>query len=677
MTFRKFIFFVLISFAYFYPCNELSAQAMNTSKWRRTEKDSLDNALLLFDEKNYLMALPIFENIQNHHPKEDFIKYAYGKCCLYRSDKHEEAYTLLSEVYAKNKKILDIQFDLAQAAHYTNKFDEALTYVDAYLINKKTQPEGKKSGELLKRYINNAKYYVAKPTNAKITNLGAVVNNPDNEYVPTITADEDILVFTYSGEKSKGGRMNAYLQPDKNGQYFEDIYMTVKINDEFGKPFALDSINTNGHDAAISLSHDGNILFIYRDNGDDHGDIYLSNLIGINFTKPAKIKGQVNSYSWDGHCSLSPDGQMLYFSSERGGGYGGRDIYRAMLMPDSTWGNVKNLGDSINTPYNDDAPFIHPDGVTLYYSSEGRTSMGGYDIFRSTMNLQDSTFKKTEHLGYPINSTGDDRYFVLAANGKTGYYSSGKKGGQGLSDLYKIETNFEGAKPALYLVKGKTTKNGQNVEAKIIIEVTSKDNKVYKTIKSNGINGQYLVVLPPGSTYKIKYIFDNFEYKNIDVDATKLTEYTEQVVDINFDTPQADTVKTIVTPTVAVVSPTKTVVKDDFVPRNKLQAKIMVFVEKYGDISAEGLDFRVQIAAYKFPKNYTYKHLKGLGKVENLLLEDGITRITIGGVFNTIRKAFEHNKKVVIAGQTDAFVTALYKGKRVYLEDLEKMGIFK
>lgn len=677
MTFRKLIFFILISFTHFYPWTEASAQAMNTGKWRRTEKDSLDNALLLFDEKNYLMALPIFENIQNHHPKEDFIKYAYGKCCLYRSDKHEEAYTLLSEVYAKNKKILDIQFDLAQAAHYTNKFDEALTYADAYLINKKTQPEGKKNGELLKRYINNAKYHVTKPTNAKITNLGSVVNSSAEEFVPTITADEDLLVFTYRGTKSKGGLMNAYLQPDKNGQYFEDIYMSVKINDEFGAPFALDSINTNAHDAAISLSHDGNILFIYRDNGDDHGDIYQSNLIGLNFSKPAKLKGQVNSYSYEGHCSLSPDGQTLYFSSERGGGYGGKDIYRAQLMPDSTWGNVKNLGDSVNTAYNDDAPFIHPDGITLYFSSQGRNSMGGYDIFKSTMSLQDSTFKKTEHLGYPINSTGDDIYFVLAADGKTGYYSSGKKGGQGLKDLYKIETNFEGAKPALYLVKGKTTKNGQNIEAKIIIEITSKGNKIYKTIKSNGINGQYLVVLPPGSNYKIKYIFDNFEYKNIDIDATKLNEYTEQIVDINFDTPKADTVKTIATPTVAVITPTKTVVKEDFVPRNKLQAKVMAYVEKYGDIQAEGLDFRVQIAAYKFPKNYTYKHLKGLGKVENLLLEDGITRITIGGVFNTIRKAFEHNKKVVIAGQTDAFVTAIYKGKRVYLEDLEKMGIFK
>ena len=118
------------------------------------------------------------------------------------------------------------------------------------------------------------------------------------------------------------------------------------------------------------------------------------------------------------------------------------------------------------------------------------------------------------------------------------------------------------------------------------------------------------------------------------------------------------------------------VLKDKFKPNTALQQKIKDYSEKYGDITAEGLVFRVQIAAYKYPKNYLYNHLKGLGKVENLLLDDGITRITIGGDFNSLSAAYEHNVKVILKGQTDAFVTVLYKGKRIYLEDLEKMGIF-
>ncbi|MCE3228757.1 MAG: hypothetical protein K0S32_3308 [Bacteroidetes bacterium] len=659
------------------------SQVTNTRKWRKTEKDSLDNALLLYDEKNYLIALPIFDNIYHNHPKEEFIKYIFGRCALCRSDKHEEAYSALTEVYTKNKKVQDIEYDLAKAAHLTNKFDEASTLVESYLKNKRISPEGRKDAELLRHYISNAKFHTANPTKAKITNLGSIINTGADEYVPTITADESMMIYTYAGPKSKGGKVNAFLQPDPNGQYTEDIYLSVKENDQFAAPIALDSINTPAHDAAISLSHDGQILFIYRDNGDDHGDIYQSFMIGEHFSKPVKLKGQVNSYSWDGHCSLAPDGKTLFFSSERPGGYGGRDIYRAALLPDSTWGNVVNMGDSINTIYDDDAPFIHPDGITLYFSSKGRTSMGGYDIFQCTMNPVDSSWKMTEHMGYPINSTDDDIYFVLSAYGTNGYYSSGKKGGSGLKDLYLIETNFPQQK-MLYMVKGKTTSEKNPVEADIKIEMTSKNNKVFKQFSSNEGSGNYLVTLPAGSEYKITYTYKDKSAQVFTLSTIGITGFTSTIHDVVFE--NKDTVKTVitptitstvvVTPTVAVVTNTAPVKTDNFVPRNKVHEKIMKYVEKYGDVSAEGLEFRVQIAAYKFPKNYTYKHLKGLGKVENLLLDDGITRITIGGNFSTIGKAWEHNKKVINKGQTDAFVTALYKGKRVYLEDLEKMGIY-
>ena len=144
-------------------------------------------------------------------------------------------------------------------------------------------------------------------------------------------------------------------------------------------------------------------------------------------SQPAKLKGKVNTYSWEGHCSLSPDGRTLYFSSERSGGFGGKDIYKAKLMPDSTWGGVVNLGDSINTAYDEDAPFIHADGTTLFYSSKNLKSTGGYDVFKASMDLVDSTFKRTVNVGYPINTPDDDIYFVLAANGTNGLLQQWKK----------------------------------------------------------------------------------------------------------------------------------------------------------------------------------------------------------------------------------------------------------
>lgn len=690
---------------------DLGAQITNTKKWRRTENDSMQTALLLYEEQNYVMALPIYQNLFRQHPKEDYLKYCFGICALYRSDKHDTALVLLSEMYEKSKKIEDIEYDLARAMHYNYKFDEAIALLDKYLARKKLRPEMKSKAAVLKHYCLNGKELVAKPTQATITNIGPVINTPNEEYVPVISADESVMIYTYLGTESTGGLQNAYRQADANGVYYEDVYQSVKVNGAWTKPEGIKTINTNEHDAAIALSVDGQQLFIYRDNGDDHGDIYVSYLRGSEWSTPVKLRGQVNSYSWDGSCSMTADGRYLYFSSERGGGYGGRDIYRATFMSDSTWSNVINLGDSINTALDDDAPFIHPDGVTLYYSSKGKNSMGGYDIFQVRMNPIDSTFGHPENLGYPINTPDDDIYYVLSADGRRGYYASGKKGGYGLKDIYLVDPGYVGKRPIAYIVKGKISENSMPVGAQIKVKVTSRNNKVFGNFSSNAANGNYLLTLPAEAEFNIIYTYKGYAPKTLTVTTMGLSDSGEKIFDLNFS--MQDTAKPV-----AVAEPVKkdSVVKaaepvvvkkaepviekkaepviakkepvakkpdpnitspvKEFVPKNAVQEKTMAYAAKYGDISAEGLVFKVQIAAYKYPKNYTYAHLKGLGQVENLLLDDGITRITIGGNFSTLGAAFEHNKKVVMAGQSDAFVTVLYKGKRVYLEQLEEMGIF-
>lgn len=655
-------------------CTVAFSQVTNTKKWRKTEQDSMQKALIMYDEKDFLAALPIYENLFKNHPKEDFLKYVYGRCCLSRSDKHEDALLYLGEIYAKNKKAENIEFDMARANHLNYKFDEAMTFVDLFIANKRVPPEDKLAAQQLKKYITNAKELYSKPTNAKITNAGSVLNTDNEEYVPVVSADESVMIFTYVGKESTGGRLDKMQQPFPYGDYYEDVFQSIKVNDQWTKPRGISSINTKVHDAAIAISPDGQQLFVYRDNGDDHGDIYVSYLHDTIWTVPVKLNGQVNSYSWEGSCSLTSDGKMLYFSSERAGGYGGRDIYRATLQPDSTWGNVVNLGDSINTTLDDDAPFIHPDGVTLFYSSKSKNSMGGYDIFQAVMNPVDSFFKNPVNVGYPINTPDDDIYYVLSANGKTGYYASGKKGGSGLKDIYLVDPGYVGKKPAAYLVKGKITLDGKPVEAKIEVVVTSKNNKPFTEKKSNGSTGNYLVPLPAGFAFKLTYKYMNFPDRTLEVDATAITDYTEKEFNIEYNT-KPDTVKPVETPTVA-ATPTVAPVKDDFVAKTPMQAKVQKYAEMYGDIVSSGLEFRVQVAAYKYPKNYKYPHLKNYGKVEHLLLEDGVTRITIGGSFLKLKDAFEHNKKVINAGQTDAFVTAIYNGRRVYLEELEALGIF-
>ena len=688
---------ILFSIIFCISLNSVS-QITNTRKWRKTENDTMQNASILFEESKFFTALPMFENLYNHHPNEEYLKYCYGKCALSRSDKHEIALKLLNEVYEKNKKANNIELDLAKANHLNLNFDIAIDLIDKFLARKKITPESKANAIQLKKYCLNGKQFVSNPTKATITNAGNILNSENEEYVPVISADEKIMIFTYRGKESMGGLQNEALIPDAYGMYFEDAYQSLKENDEWTKPYPIKTINTNSHDAPIAISPDGLTLFIYRDIADDHGDIYSSNFINGEWTSPEKIKGQVNSYSWEGSCSMTADGKQLYFSSERGGGYGGKDIYRATFLADSTWGNVVNLGDTINTALDDDAPFIHPDGVTLFYSSQAKNSMGGYDIFQTRLNLIDSTFCTPVNLGYPINTPDDDIYYVLSANGEKGYYASGKQGGQGLKDIYTVYPGYIGTKPSVYVVKGKITANHDPVAADMVVEITNKNNKKFGDYRTNSSTGNYIISLPSGGEFKLTYKFKSFQYKTLDINTMNLVGYDEKINDIDFNTKEdsiativftpiikkdtvivKDTIKPIikeVVKTVSKVETVKIVPSDKFKPNTVLQAKIKDYSEKYGDITAEGLVFRVQIAAYKYPKKYVYKHLANLGKVENLLLDDGITRITIGGDFFNLKLAYEHNKKVVIAGQKDAFVTALYKGKRIYLEDLEKMGIF-
>lgn len=696
---------VVLVLVFMFTVHALFPQVTNVRKWRKSEKDSLNAALLMYEENMFLQALPIFEQILLHHPNEEFIRYSYAKCALHRSDKHEDAYTYLSQIYENNKRVEEIDYDVALSAHYALKLEEASTAINRYLSKRKLTPENRVKGELLKRYIANAQYWVAKPTTAKSTNLGDAINTEFEEYVPAITADESTIIYTYQGDKSLGGLLNDQGQSDPYGSYHEDIFISRKANGAFKQAEPLSAINTDANDAAISLSNDGRTLFIYRDNSDDHGDIYESKLSGEEYSQPVKLRGLVNSYSWDGHCSLSPDGKTLYFSSERGGGYGGRDIYRATMQADSTWGNIVNLGDSVNTTYDDDAPFIHPDGITLFYSSKGRTSMGGYDVFRSVMNPADSSFKKSDNLGYPINSTDDDIYFVVAANGKNAYYSSGKKGGKGRKDIYLVEPNFE-TSPALVLVKGKVKADSLFVEADIKVEVTSKNNMVYRTLTSNKGNGNYLVSLPAGAAYKLTYSYRNLPVQSLNVDAVSAKDYSEKMNDVVFSTVVAapvDSMAAAATASAAAASTTtstdpsvkdtlvagtasssvaaattgKPKDKDGFVPQNRHQEKTMWFVDKYGDIKADELVFKVQIGAFKNADNIVYPNLDGLGKIQKIPTDDGLIRVTVGGDFKSLRKAFDFNKKVIAAGQSDAFVTMIYKGKRVSLEELEQQGVFK
>lgn len=735
MKLKKYTLFFLL-FSYLLG----SAQVMNVRKWRKSEKDSLDNAMYLIDELQYLQALPIFDKLLKNHPKEEFLRYTYAKCALYRSDKHEDAYRFLTELYSKNSSIPDVQFDIALAAHYNYKFDEASTHLQTFLANRNLTPEEKRAAEQLKIYIANARKIYNAPTDAKLKVLGPEMNSEGDETNPLITADDSRLVYTYRGKKSLGGVQNNYLQPDPLGNYTGDLYLSGKVAGSFSLSESIQNLNTNANDAALALSPDGQQLFLYVDLGDGHGDIYQSTLTGNIFGAPVKLRGEINSYSRETACSISPDGKTIYFSSDRGGGFGGFDLYKATLMKDSSWSNVSNLGDSINTPFDEDMPFMHADGRSLYYSSNGMGSMGGFDIFRAVMPANDSLFRRGKNLGYPINTTFDDRNFVLSADSRQGYYNQARKEGYGGNDLYSIETNFSEPSLPFLLVKGMTLDSSQPVAAEITVELQNQKNRVYRKFQSNVATGEYLICLPAGNDYRLVFHYKEKEDVFFVADASTIETYTEKTNTVDFYVvPPVDLTAilpggvTTTTGSVATTSkanvaspspspapsptaapaavtnsaiakeepksinkeplPTKknpvaispaataasslSALRDASFPINAMQEKTLRFVEKYGTITADGLEFRVQLAAVKADHNTIFPNQARLGKIDKIDLQDGFTRITAGGKFSNMAKALEHNRKVVKAGVGESFVVAIYKGQKVNYEVLEQQGIFK
>ena len=171
-----------------------------------------------------------------------------------------------------------------------------------------------------------------------------------------------------------------------------------------------------------------------------------------------------------------------------------------MRNSDNSWGKTKNLGSQINTMYDDESPFIHPDGKTLFFSSEGHQSMGGYDIFRS-LAITDSSWTTPENIGYPINTSGDDRYYVVSANGERGYYSSQKIGGYGQHDIYVVNLGNSAKKYQLILIKGIVTANDKPVEADITVEYSNTRLPYDGYFKSNSATGKYIVILPKDSFF--------------------------------------------------------------------------------------------------------------------------------------------------------------------------------
>jgi len=483
------------------------------------------------DAGNFEEAVVMYESLLREDPNSAILNFYLGYCYLNITDKKDRAAKYLkkavqdipegaeSETYikviGKTKELsevpLEAMYFLGKAYHANYKFQEALDVYNKLLV--KLPPKSEDFEKAVKREIVYCKNGIELTKNRvemeviPLTNL----SSDYSDHSPVLSANEETLIFTSLREGNKGKQL-------AEGQWAEDIYISQKIDGEWTAPKLIsDNINSKGNDASISLSVDGKQLYIYKD-ATGKGDIYYSESEnGQTWSKPEKLNDNINTKYKETHASISADGQYLYFVSDREKqkeegklfkqkiGYGGLDLYVSKRLPDGSWAKAKNLGSILNTNEDEEGVFVHPNG-TLYFSSKSHNSMGGYDIFSSTQN-EEGVWSKPVNIGYPINTTDDDLYYVVNPASNKAYYASSQQnvGALNRADLYQIgfgDGNFQNI--ALYegILK---LENDSPLDSAVIYVRDPESDELIGTFRPDKTTGKYYMLLSPTKDYSISY----------------------------------------------------------------------------------------------------------------------------------------------------------------------------
>ena len=521
------------------------------SGYTQSAKDLVQQGDLLYSKKDYKKALGFYLDALNLNPDDANVNLKVGMSYLYSETKSKAA-GYIDKAYRLNPSINDdINYHLGVAFQNTNEFKKAIDQFESFKKKKKNLGEiaDRKIAEC--RIADSLSQY---ELNVIIENIKPI-NSPYNDYSPLISSDASLLIFT--SNRTEDERIA------KAGTNYEDIFITRKSGNTWDTPKKISTnINQKYNDAAASLSPDGKTLFLYYEEG--AGDIYISKLEGDQWTKPTPLNKNINtSLFWETSASMTADGKKLYFASNRNNGHGELDLYVSELDSKGDWGKAVNLGPKINTEGNEDAPFIHPDGVTLYFSSDGHPTLGNSDIFVSEFKA--GKWQKPENIGWPINTWEYDGFFTISADKKKGYFSTLKEGGLGDADVYSITflepkykpkpkpvevvahaktqpkvekpkvedfvdpiVNESKAKRVVTVLRGKVI--DENTADPLEATITLVDNttkKVIAKITSNASSGDFELVIPHGGNYGVATERAGYLFNSINFNLPKFAEYQE------------------------------------------------------------------------------------------------------------------------------------------------------
>jgi hypothetical protein len=501
-----------------------AACGTNKHGLRSYHMSMLEEADLLFLQEDYVPAAVIYERVLEANPAHRLSNLRLGICKLNTRNQQRDALVYLERAHELNT--VEALYYIGISLHFHERFDDALSAITAY---RQTGDEAIPGPEVdkLEAMVQRAKVAYANPTRIKIKNMGANINSKYPDYVPLITGDGDWLYFT---SRRQGGVSNSL---DPNGEFFEDIYYSQRVDGEWSTATNIGApINSDSHDATVSISPSGNQMLVYRTNlAQDAGDIYSTELNISGWSQPVKYSSQINSKYFEPSATISDDESVIYFSSNRPGGYGGKDIYRVVKLPNGQWSEPLNLGPEINTSGHEDGPFISADGKILYFASTAHNSIGGYDIFKSRLDEKTGKWSKAQNLGYPLNTVFDDIYLVTESTGNKGYYSTNRTGGFGGHDIYEVTLGQENA---VVVVRGKISNEaGTPLKADLVLE-SSLNSDWPATFRSNARDGSFLLVLMPEKVYDLSIFCEGYETITLKIEYEEAAESLIREVRKNF-----------------------------------------------------------------------------------------------------------------------------------------------
>ncbi len=550
---------ILILLLFFISTLSFSQSSYKTKNPEKA-KEYIDEAIDWFAYEDYSKAWKLFSKVDSTLFDDYETIEKVGRAALYTSNYHlavsylkraetfphdkDKKPEIKLDIYTHEYRSSNLNFNIARACHLDHLMDEAIEY---YTKTENDFVEGYGSKvskyqdqlDLLanfKKQCSVGKAFMSTPVKGvEIENMGEIINSEYSDFTPLITADEKYMIFTSRRKGSTGGHLG------DDGRYMEDIYMTKFANDKWRRPWRVSTkINSEHHDACVGLSIDGQKMFIFKSEKLNEGDIYETELKGRIWTEPVKL---INGINMDGSiengASISADGKTLVFTSNREGGKGGFDIYISRRPSDGQWEKPVNLGENINTSFDEESPFLHADGLSLYFSSKGHNTMGGYDIFKSIYNPQTKTWSKAVNLGYPINSAHDDVFYVWTPDGNRAYFSTQREGGFGEQDIYrmKIPNNTN----AVVLLKGevKSKNSGLSLTARVTIYNNKTGDEVASTL-SNEEFGDYVLVVPPGENYGISVEKDGYITHSGRIELPDLNKYYEKEMNVKLELSESE-----------------------------------------------------------------------------------------------------------------------------------------